>query len=173
MTIAATFILPVAFIPTPRKLLLVALVFLGTLVLVTSILARSYVIDGHGTSMFIHWYNAEIVLMILFANLPFLSSLFASTNRTQPRDMSLTSWPRSRTGSASTIDSGGTGTKYEAPCSAFGDSSPIRFKDVWIDMSKASPPASPLRTWKRLARESVQEISANGFGQMPHYESVR
>ncbi|KAK3213844.1 hypothetical protein GRF29_28g1261632 [Pseudopithomyces chartarum] len=168
-TITGTFILPVAFIPTPRKLLQITLIVLGTLILICGILARSFVITSPNAPTYLHWYTIQIVLMILFANLPFLISLFTSGTRTPRASMSLTSWPRSRTGSAGTIESN-ISTLYGSPRSISGDFPPVDFKDVWTD-NRATPPTSPMRLWLR-GRESVKEIDFNGLAQQQPPESA-
>ncbi|KAF2438974.1 hypothetical protein P171DRAFT_502124 [Karstenula rhodostoma CBS 690.94] len=93
-TILPTFVLPVAFIPTPHKLLQAALGLLGTGVLAFAILARYYVLVQARSSVYMHWYIAEVTLMILFTNLPFLSSLFTTTARGRGKGVALSSWPR-------------------------------------------------------------------------------
>ncbi|KAF1970644.1 hypothetical protein BU23DRAFT_205880 [Bimuria novae-zelandiae CBS 107.79] len=118
-TITTTLLLPIAFIPTPRKFLQAALLALGASVLASAILSRYYLLVRPAASpaRYIHWYLAQLVLMLLFANLPFLTSLFTSTPRASRRSISLASWPRSwkdsagdaeqrlRTGSATTVGS--------------------------------------------------------------------
>ncbi|KAF2678496.1 hypothetical protein K458DRAFT_348156 [Lentithecium fluviatile CBS 122367] len=98
MTVA-TLIVPVPLIPTPRKLLLAALLLLGAFVLVAGILARYCIMTSPTSSVYLYWLMAETTLTILFANLPFLSSLITSTTPSRARQMggnlSLSQWPRS------------------------------------------------------------------------------
>jgi len=98
-TTLATLIIPVPMIPTPRKFLLALLLLVGTLALVSGILARYLVLISSTSFRSLHWLVAESVLMILFANLPFLSSLYTSTTPSRIRKLSstlsLSQWPRS------------------------------------------------------------------------------
>jgi hypothetical protein len=86
-------------IPTPRKFLLAILLLIGVLALVSGIMARYFVVASPTSSVSMHWLLAESVLMILFANLPFLSPLYTSTTSSRIRKLSntlsLSQWPRS------------------------------------------------------------------------------
>ncbi|CAO2655413.1 Nn.00g104770.m01.CDS01 [Neocucurbitaria sp. VM-36] len=121
-------LLPVPFIPTPRRLLLAILFILGALVLATGIISRSSIlmtsslvvnslVNGTApfasTQPFLHWYTSESTLSIIFANLPFLTSLVVATAPARIRGFSqnlrasshvaLGTWPRSRRGSWSCV----------------------------------------------------------------------
>jgi hypothetical protein len=90
-------ILPVPFIPTPRRLLLAILLLLSTLVLITGIAGRASILAYPSQSLYLYFYTTESSLGIFFANLPFLTSLV-----TPSRIRHLSSqiaWPRSRRGS--------------------------------------------------------------------------
>lgn len=98
-TTIVTLILPVPFIPTPRRFLLVSLFLLGIFTLIAGILARTYTLNSPTSSLFLSWSVAETTLLIIFANLPFLSSLITHTAPPRIRQMSshlsLPPWPRS------------------------------------------------------------------------------
>ncbi|KAF2025195.1 hypothetical protein EK21DRAFT_43965, partial [Setomelanomma holmii] len=68
-------IVPVPFIPTPRRLLLAILLILSTLVLIISILSRESILRNPHSPDYLYWYTSESTLCIIFANLPFLNSL--------------------------------------------------------------------------------------------------
>ncbi|KAF2259273.1 hypothetical protein CC78DRAFT_525075 [Lojkania enalia] len=92
-------IIPVPFIPTPRKLLLVLLIALGIFVIVSGILGRYYLLLQPSHPGYIPWYVAEAASTIFFANLPFLSSLVTSSSSSRFRHvrsrLALSRWPRS------------------------------------------------------------------------------
>jgi hypothetical protein len=92
-------IVPVPFIPTPHRLLQVILFLIGIFILSSGIIARSFALSSPGSSTYLHWLIAESFLTVLFANLPFLSSVYTSTNarsiRRMSSNMSLSHWPRS------------------------------------------------------------------------------
>ena len=96
-------ILPVPFIPTPRRLLLAILLVLSTLVLITGTLSRASVLANPWQATYLHWYTTESTLSIIFANLPFLTSLIVTAAPARIRHFSsqlaLSQWPRSRRGS--------------------------------------------------------------------------
>ncbi|KAF1847206.1 uncharacterized protein K460DRAFT_55127 [Cucurbitaria berberidis CBS 394.84] len=105
--------LPVPFIPTPRRLLLAILLILGMLVLTAGILSRSSILKASNPSssnpVFLRWYICESTLSLIFANIPFLTSLVVATAPARIRYISqhlrtsshlaLIQWPRSRRGS--------------------------------------------------------------------------
>ena len=105
--------LPVPFIPTPRRLLLAVLLLLGTLVLISGIISRASILAApHPASSmqtYLQWSTAESTLSIIFANLPFLTSLVVATAPARIKNLShnlrasshlaLSQWPRSRQGS--------------------------------------------------------------------------
>lgn len=105
-------LLPVPFIPTPRRLLLAILLLLGTLVLIASIVSRTLVLTNRVTSAYLSWYTTESTLSIIFANLPFLTSLVVTAAPARIRHFSLGQWPRSRRGSLS-WDEGRSGNRPE------------------------------------------------------------
>ncbi|KAH7083582.1 hypothetical protein FB567DRAFT_87807 [Paraphoma chrysanthemicola] len=96
-------ILPVPFIPTPRRLLLTILLILSTLVLIAGILSRTSVLINPQQPSYLNWYISESTLGIIFANLPFLTSLVVTAAPARIRHFSshlnLSQWPRSRRGS--------------------------------------------------------------------------
>jgi hypothetical protein len=96
-------ILPVAFIPTPRRLLLAILLILSTLVLITGIVARASILLHPNRTTYLAWYTTESTLSIVFANLPFLTSLVVTATPARLRHFSSQlgspQWPRSRRGS--------------------------------------------------------------------------
>jgi hypothetical protein len=75
------------------------LFLVGISILSSGILARSFALSSPTSSTYLHWLIAESFLTILFANLPFLSSICTSTNARSIRKMSgnisLSHWPRS------------------------------------------------------------------------------
>jgi hypothetical protein len=89
-------LLAVPFIPTPRRTLLAALLLLGTLVLTTGILSRASILTHPTPATYLHWTTAEASLSIIFANLPFLTSLVVTAAPARIRQMSFSQWPRSR-----------------------------------------------------------------------------
>jgi hypothetical protein len=89
-------ILAVPFIPTPRRLLLALLLILGTFVLITGTIARTSVLVHPTHSTYLSLYTAESTLSILFANLPFLTSLVVTAAPRLSPHLSLSQWPRSR-----------------------------------------------------------------------------
>ncbi|KAH7384069.1 hypothetical protein DE146DRAFT_681158 [Phaeosphaeria sp. MPI-PUGE-AT-0046c] len=106
-TTLTTMLLPVPFIPTPRRLLLSILLLLGTLVLIASIVSRALILTSHQNSestnshpMYLSWYTTESTLSIIFANLPFLTSLVVTAAPARMRYLSsqlaLAQLPRSR-----------------------------------------------------------------------------
>ncbi|KAL5458347.1 hypothetical protein PMIN06_003386 [Paraphaeosphaeria minitans] len=129
-TIVPTFFFPIALIPTPRKALQASLFLLGTCVLGASILARYYALVQSRSSMYIHWYTAEVTLMILFANLPFLSSLFSKGGRDRMRSVALSSWPREYVGAKIGERSGWQVRKGSAATEESADSAGLR-KEMW------------------------------------------
>ncbi|KAF1943818.1 hypothetical protein EJ02DRAFT_484486 [Clathrospora elynae] len=84
---------PVPFIPTPRRLLLTILLIIGTLVLFTGTIGRSLVLTNPLAPAYLHWYTTEPSLSIIFANLPFLTFLVFAT---APARLRLSQWPRNR-----------------------------------------------------------------------------
>lgn len=98
-TTMTVLLLPIPFIPTPRKYLLCILALVGVLVLVAEILSRYYVLTQPTSPTYLQWYVAETTLTILFANIPFLSSIITSTTTSRVRHLSstlsLSAWPRS------------------------------------------------------------------------------
>jgi hypothetical protein len=89
-------LLAVPFIPTPRRILLAVLLLLGTLVLISGVLSRSSILHRPNSSTHLHWTTAESNLSIIFANLPFLTSLVVTAAPARIRQMSFSQWPRSR-----------------------------------------------------------------------------
>ncbi|KAF2825581.1 hypothetical protein CC86DRAFT_259350, partial [Ophiobolus disseminans] len=92
-------ILPVPFIPTPRRPLLAILLLLSTLVLTTNIISHTTILTATSTPpSYLNYTTATSSLSILFANLPFLTSVVTAAPA-RIRQMSLSQWPRSRRGS--------------------------------------------------------------------------
>lgn len=102
--------LPVAFIPTPRRLLLAILLILSILVFFAGVRSRALVLLHPASPNYLHWYTSETSLSMIFANLPFLTSLVVATAPSRMRYFShnlrhsgsigaLPTWPRSRLGS--------------------------------------------------------------------------
>ncbi|KAH9871297.1 hypothetical protein IAQ61_005476 [Plenodomus lingam] len=98
-------LLPIPFIPTPRRLLLAMLLFLGTMVLAAGIASRISILVEPASLTYLHWYTFETSLSIVVANLPFLTSLVVSATPARIRNLSRTfktssntfdRWPRSR-----------------------------------------------------------------------------
>lgn len=107
-------LLPVPFIPTPRRLLLAILLLLGTLVLIAGIVSRALILTTptrtikSSPASYLSWYTTESTLSIIFANLPFLMSLVVTAAPARIRHFSLAQWPRSRRGSLSWDDNAGS-----------------------------------------------------------------
>lgn len=108
LTTVLILIIPTPFIPTPRHYLLAILLITGISTLVVGILARIYILTRPTSRTYLFYYTYEITLLIVFANLPFLTSLVVSTTPARIRDfgrnislsrervhMPLSSWPRS------------------------------------------------------------------------------
>jgi hypothetical protein len=89
-------ILAVPFIPTPRHLLLAILLILGTFVLITGVVARASILLHPTHSSYLNLYTTESTLSIIFANLPFLTSLVVTVAPRLSPHLSLSQWPRSR-----------------------------------------------------------------------------
>lgn len=103
-TTLLTMLLPVPFIPTPRRLLLNLLLLLGILVLISSIVSRAFILTtASSPATYLSWYTTESTFSIIFANLPFLTSLVVTAAPARMRHFSstlaLSQWPRSRRGS--------------------------------------------------------------------------
>ncbi|KAF2851315.1 hypothetical protein T440DRAFT_394598 [Plenodomus tracheiphilus IPT5] len=81
-------LLPVPFIPTPRRLLLAILLLLGILVLAAGIISRVLLLSKSASLAYLNWYTTECSLSIILANLPFLTPLFVSTAPTHLRKIS-------------------------------------------------------------------------------------
>jgi hypothetical protein len=98
LTTTTTLIVPIPMIPTPRKFLLAVMLFLGTFVLVSGILARFHAMSSPTSSKYLSWLVAETALTILFANLPFLIPLVTMTAPARVSQLSstlsLSQWPR-------------------------------------------------------------------------------
>ncbi|KAF2736020.1 hypothetical protein EJ04DRAFT_176544 [Polyplosphaeria fusca] len=96
-TALAVFILPIPFIPTPRKLLLGLMVLLGIIILASGVLGRYHRLEDPSSTRYLVWYCAEAASSVYFANLPFLNSLFTSNSPACLRHMnsrlSLSRWP--------------------------------------------------------------------------------
>jgi hypothetical protein len=101
LTTLLVLIVPVPFIPTPRRYLLGILILIGLLALSSGVVARI----AHYTrysSRYLFLYTTESSLIIIFANLPFLTAparvrdfsrkLGSSAGQQRP----LSHWPRSR-----------------------------------------------------------------------------
>jgi hypothetical protein len=101
-------ILPIAFIPTPRRLLLAILFVLSALVVVTGIMARVSILRNPQQPTYLSWYTTQSTLSIIFSNLPFMTSLVVTAAPARTRHLSsqlvLSSWPRSRRGSWACTD---------------------------------------------------------------------
>jgi hypothetical protein len=89
-------LLAVPFIPTPRRILLAVLLLLGILVLISGVLSRTSILTHSTSASYLHWTTAESSLSIIFANLPFLTSLVVTAAPARIRQMSFSQWPRSR-----------------------------------------------------------------------------
>lgn len=140
LTTVLVLILPTPFIPTPRRLLLAILMVTGISTLIFGILARYFILTAPTSPTYLFYYTCETTLLIVFANLPFLTSLIVSTTPARIREFSrnisfscdrihmpLSPWPRSRRvsvqdvgsspsrasrlGSMTTVTSGGTERK--------------------------------------------------------------
>lgn len=140
LTTVLVLILPTPSIPTPRRLLLGILIILAIMALVAGILARYFILTLPNSPSYLFYYTSESTLLIVFANLPFLTSLVVSTAPARIREFGrnlsfsrdgggvpLSPWPRSRRtsiqclgvpplgrirlGSTATIMSGGTERK--------------------------------------------------------------
>jgi hypothetical protein len=96
-TTLLTLIIPVPFIPTPRRMLLAILLLLSTLILITGIVARASILANPKARTYLYYYTTESSLGIFFANLPFLMSLVTPERiRHLSSQLSLSQWPRSR-----------------------------------------------------------------------------
>lgn len=109
LTTVLVLILPTPFIPTPRRLLLTILMITGMMTLVFGILARYYILMAPTSQAHVFYYIYETTLLVVFANLPFLTSLVVSTTPARIREfgrnisfsregvhLTLSTWPRSR-----------------------------------------------------------------------------
>lgn len=102
-------VVPIPLIPTPRRLLLSILMVTSISILILGILARYYVLTAPASQTYLFYYIYEITLLIIFANLPFLTSLVVTSTPARLREfgrnfsisreavnMPLSPWPRSR-----------------------------------------------------------------------------
>jgi hypothetical protein len=88
LTTVLVLILPTPFIPTPRRLLLTILMIVGIMTLVFGILARYYILKKSTSQTHVFYYIYEATLLVVFANLPFLTSLVVSTTPARIREFS-------------------------------------------------------------------------------------
>jgi hypothetical protein len=108
LTTVLVLILPTPFIPTPRHLLLTILMITGIATLIFGILARYYILTAPTSQTHVFYYIYETICLVVFANLPFLTSLVVSTTPERIREfgrnisfscdrvhMPLSPWPRS------------------------------------------------------------------------------
>ncbi|KAF1924194.1 uncharacterized protein M421DRAFT_296694 [Didymella exigua CBS 183.55] len=108
LTTVLVLIMPTPFIPTPRRLLLAILMVAGIMTLIFGILARYYILAAPTSKTHVFYYIYETTLLVVFANLPFLTSLVVSTTPARIREfgrsisfardgvhMLLSPWPRS------------------------------------------------------------------------------
>lgn len=98
-------LLPVPFIPTPRRPLLAILLLLGILVLAAGIASRVSILRKPTSRTYLYWYICESSLSIILANLPFLTSVVVNAAPARIRNISRSfktssntfdRWPRSR-----------------------------------------------------------------------------
>jgi hypothetical protein len=102
LTTLTALILPIPFIPTPRLTLLTTLFILSVLVLASGTIAHVSTLRYPQQQTYLQWYTAESTLSIVFANLPFLSSLVVT--KAPARIRSTLQWPRSRQGSLADLN---------------------------------------------------------------------
>ena len=108
LTTVLVLILPTPLIPTPRRCLLIILMVTGISTLIVGVFARVFVLKAPNSHTYLFYYIYEMTLLIVFANLPFLTSLVVSTAPARIRDfgrnisfsregvhMPLSPWPRS------------------------------------------------------------------------------
>jgi hypothetical protein len=108
LTTVFVLILPTPFIPTPRRLLLTILMIVGIMTLIFGILARYHILKTPESKTHVFYYIYEATLLVVFANLPFLTSLVVPTTPARIREFSrnisftrdgvhmpLSPWPRS------------------------------------------------------------------------------
>lgn len=108
LTTVLVLILPTPFIPTPRRFLLTILMIISIMTLIFGILARYYILKTPTSQTHVFYYIYEATLLLVFANLPFLTSLVVSTTPARIREFSrnisfsrdgvhmpLSPWPRS------------------------------------------------------------------------------
>jgi hypothetical protein len=149
-TTLAVLIIPVPFIPTPRRFLLAILLILGSLTMVTGILGRFYIIAHPNSKIYLFLYTAETALLLLFANLPFLSSLVTSITQSRIRhisnSLSLSRWPRSYKDTpplrAQRLNSTATTMSVMSPNTPMND-----LDYCWDDSSapQSTPPTPPVQ----------------------------
>lgn len=140
--------LPVPFIPTPRRLLLAVLFIFGTMVFISGMVSRAAILKDVALPAYLHWYTAESTLSIIFANLPFLTSFFVATaparlrhfsqNLRSSSQLALSQWPRSRRGSWECRDASRRGS--------------------WTTYSEALPPLRVTRLGS--AATTISELSS-------------
>ncbi|KAF2796742.1 hypothetical protein K505DRAFT_372961 [Melanomma pulvis-pyrius CBS 109.77] len=146
-TTLAVLVLPIPFIPTPRKFLLAILFVLGVVVLVAGILGRYYVIVHPTSSTYLAWYTAEAAVILLFANLPFLSSLVTSTTTSRLRhlssNLSLSQWPRSYKDTPPL-----RAQRLSSTTTTISTMSPIEATEMWSNSGALplTPPPTPVQT---------------------------
>lgn len=103
-------LIPVAFIPTPRRVLLAILLLVGLIILVAGIVSRALILTTPSSLSYLYWTTTESSLSICFANLPFLTSFVTTAAPKRLRHISshlaMSQWPRSRRGSFEMCESG-------------------------------------------------------------------
>ena len=151
ITTVLVLMIPILFIPTPRTYLLFTLLFLGLGSLITDMYGHYRQLQNPSSAAYLPWCIAETTILIAYANLPFLSSLFSSTNAARYRhlsSMTLPTWPHSSKDSPPRADRhrpASTATRAPSPRSQRLDSTVSETDDSWNESTLMTVPPLPVR----------------------------
>jgi len=170
-TTIAVLVIPVPFIRTPRKFLLAVLLLLSAIALTIGLLSRYYIL-AHPTSLtYLSWHVAEPTVILLFANLPFLSSLVASTTTSRIRhissNISLSQWPRSYKDTPPF-----RAQRLNSTATTMSTMTPLENADAWTE-SGTSPITPPITPVQRLnSTDPPPELEAYCATRRPSTKNI-
>ncbi|KAJ8111491.1 hypothetical protein OPT61_g5927 [Boeremia exigua] len=155
-------------IPTPRRFLLMILMVTGISTLTLGILAQFYILTKPTLRRYTIYCIYETTLLIIFANLPFLTSLVVTTTPARIREfsrnfsvsrdgthMSLPPWPHSRQLSVQNI--GVPSMRSSGMGSAATVTSGVTEKKEWM---RATPVTRP-----ENAKDGLSAVERPGSGK--------
>ena len=167
LTTLLVLIVPVPFIPTPRRYLLGILIFIGLLALGCGVVARVTHYTRY-SSKYLFLYTTESSLIIIFANLPFLTAparvrdfsrkLGSSAGQQRP----LSHWPRSRgSGQVTECDNMKWGSVVRSSTTTVNELPSL--KDLCDSSEKSYPSERGTSSCKDL---EMQSLETEGKGQV-------